>query len=290
LYRKTITELLALYEFEPELRHLWVEGSSDVSFFRWFLAERNLDAVEIRPIDQVEVPLTVLEKYGLTPSNRNRAIALSLELESSLNAVDEHALIKVIVDRDFDDFLLRSIDGKFLEYTDFTSIEMYFFEAETIKKIITLATSTPERSVDELMSRIVCVGCKIFFLRAANELLGWNLKMPDHFKLISNKFTSIDFNYDEFKKRILTSNACADSEVAFDAAVLKVRDGQPDEPRLKIRGHDFINLLHWAIKKDIRPKGSSRDAETVANFIFMSADATKLAEFGLFSAVEQHFQ
>lgn len=281
---------MALYRLEPELKHLWVEGSSDASLFSWFLKERNVGSVEVRSIDQVEVPLPILEKYGLTSSNRNRAIALALEMESALETAENHASIKFIADRDFDDCLMRRIDGTFLEYTDFSSVELYFFDAEAIAKVMVLATNTPDRSVDELMSRIACVGSQTFFLRVANEFLGWKLTLPDYFKLISSKETSIDFNYDEFKSRILTSNSRVDSAVEFNDAVQKIWNDQPDEPRLKVRGHDFIHLLHWAIKKSIRPKNSAKDAETVSKFLFMSADATKLSDFGLFASIEHHFK
>jgi len=290
LYRKRIVELLALYELEPDLKQFWVEGRSDVSIFNWYFSVQELRGVRIDAIDNIEIPPDVLERYGLTSSNRNRVIALALEMEEGLRQVDNHSSLRFVVDRDFDDFMGRRIEGKFLEYTDFTSIELYFFNFESISKVIKLATNTPDRPVDELMSRIATVGSELFFIRTANEILSWNLKISDPVKLLSCNLTSIDFDVDQFISRTMMENSKSRSEEEFRSLIDEIRRNQPDDPRLKIRGHDFIHLFHWAIRDSIRPKNSAKYKETIAQFLVIGSDVKILAQFEMFSNIEKTFR
>ncbi len=59
--RRTIPELLAIFQFEPALRHVFVEGRSDRTFIEWFMTEsvrRGLSVpnCEVYEIGDVEVP------------------------------------------------------------------------------------------------------------------------------------------------------------------------------------------------------------------------------------------
>jgi len=54
--RHKVEELVALYELEPTIRDVYVEGETDEAFFEWFLAQTAPGRVEVKGIDSVEVP------------------------------------------------------------------------------------------------------------------------------------------------------------------------------------------------------------------------------------------
>lgn len=286
MYQREIEELVVLYEFEPELKSLWVEGTSDQALWGWYLSEKNVTDVQIQSIDQVNVPNCVLSKYGLTPSNKNRAVATALELEESLRNVEEHAKFLFVVDLDYDQISGRKIESKFIVYTDFTAIEMYFFDPVAIDKIVKLATKKPSRCVEELMQGISEVGSQLFWIRATNEVLGWGMTLPNPEKLLSEDKNSIKFEVEIYSQRLLQSNGRSKDADEFEGQLASLREHLVEDVRLTIRGHDFVDLLAWALRKEIKPKAAGKNSEFVAMLLLMTADAGALGKYPLFEAVE----
>ncbi|WP_068115337.1 DUF4435 domain-containing protein [Tropicimonas marinistellae] len=286
MYQREIAELIVLYEFEPELRSLWVEGPSDRAFWEWYLSNKDLTGVEVNSIDQVNVPDDVLRRYGLTASNKNRAIATALELEEGLSDADDHASFLFVVDLDFDHFSGRQIEGKFIVYTDFTAVEMYFFDPEVVEKIIKLATKKPDRSAQELMQGLSEVGSQLFWIRTANEILGWGMTLPNPDKLLLEENNSISFDVETYSHRLLQSNGRSKDSVEFEDMLASLREHCVDDVRLKIRGHDFVDLLAWTLRKEIKSKVAGKNSEIVATLLLMTADVGVLATYPLFERVE----
>ncbi|MBU1633336.1 hypothetical protein KJ762_02365, partial [bacterium] len=98
--RRTLEEIHALYQVEPELRDLYVEGSSDKCFFDWYIESTGEANVTVYPIELIDIPDEILQKHSLpSGSNKARLIALSYEVASSPAA----AGVMCIADRDYDD-------------------------------------------------------------------------------------------------------------------------------------------------------------------------------------------
>lgn len=286
MYQREIAELIVLYEFEPELKSLWVEGPSDRAFWNWYLSEKDVTDVEIYSIDLVNVPGDVLRKYGLLPSSKNRAIATALELEEGLRNAKDHSNFLFVVDLDFDQFSGRQIEGKFIVYTDFTALEMYFFDPVAIGKIVKLTTKNPDRSVQELMQGLSVVGSQLFWIRAANEILGWGMTLPNPDKLLFEKKNSLSFDVETYSQRLLQSNGRSKDVDEFEDLLASLRERCVDDVRLTIRGHDFVDLLAWTLRKEIKPKAAGKNSEFIAMLLLMTADVGILAKHPLFERVE----
>ncbi|WP_297841133.1 DUF4435 domain-containing protein [uncultured Roseibium sp.] len=288
--RKKIIELIALYELEPDLKQIWVEGVTDKRVLQRYIFETEIEGVKVGSIDNVDVPKEIVEKYGLTSSNRNRNIALALELEAGINQKNRHAELMCVVDLDFDDYINGSILGKYIYYTDFTTFEMYLFDEEIITKFIQLMAPGFSRPTKELMDNLSQIGSALFSVKAANELLGWKMSLPDPLKLLSSdKNLVVEFDKDEFVDRALQASTRTNSKAELEQAIKECLDKQPEDPRKKMRGHDFIDLFHFTLKKTIRPKEAGKSSALIPGYLIMAAKLSNLSEYNLFRELNKKF-
>ena len=151
--RKEIDELVALYSLEPQLLDVYVEGERDKILIDWFLDEQGIEDINVYSIDIINVPRELIKRYGLnTGSNRSRVIALSIELATSL---PEDLHILCVADRDHEDYLPSISINKYLEFTDYTSLDLYLFQKHTIQKFISLVLGGLPFTTDQFMHWMV---------------------------------------------------------------------------------------------------------------------------------------
>ncbi len=82
-YKKTLDEIITLYQLEPSLTDIYVEGILDKGIILWFLNKTSKLHVNVYTIDLIEIPLTTITKYNLNvDSNRSKLIILASELNS----------------------------------------------------------------------------------------------------------------------------------------------------------------------------------------------------------------
>src|SRR5882724_3058764 len=132
--KRTLEEVAAIYNLEPQLKDIFVEADSDRFFLEWFLDRKGVFAVTVYAIDLIDIPDEILRKYNLpSHSNRSRVVALSCELATRCL----HSLkVLCVVDRDFEDYAPTVSGGAYLAFTDHNSIDLYAFTPEVITKFI----------------------------------------------------------------------------------------------------------------------------------------------------------
>jgi hypothetical protein len=108
LPKKTISELIALYQLEPSVVDIFVEGPDDEIIIRWYLnrVHREKLGIGIYVIDDIEVPAQVLSRYHLRVGNRSEVIGLCKEIEEQFG--DQFVRATGIIDSDFTFFFTRS--------------------------------------------------------------------------------------------------------------------------------------------------------------------------------------
>ena len=116
--RRTVKELIAKYKLEPDIQDLYVEGVRDRNIYNWYLKSTGRSDVTLVEIQLVEISKECLESHGLDGGNRNRVIALSLELDGCFPKTLSY--VRCIADSDFD-YVLKS--GRTL-YTSFIPITL----------------------------------------------------------------------------------------------------------------------------------------------------------------------
>lgn len=141
---QTIDDLLALAEFEPELRDVFVEGRGDVHFFGWYFDERGLEATVLAVSDRLYIPRDQIALDAIEYGEREKLVTLARRVSSELPPGQKR--ITVILDADWQD-----VTGPVLIHrdcvlvTDFPSMEFYFFTESTMERFQRLGLARQPR-------------------------------------------------------------------------------------------------------------------------------------------------
>ena len=125
---RRVAELAALYELEPTLRDVFVEGPSDRGLLKAFLNSHNRRDVSVYSIDTVEIDGGDLQREQLPDNNRSRVIYLAAALERE-TSVPLRSRVVCIADADLDHVRGIRRDHELLIYTDYTSLEISAFDS-----------------------------------------------------------------------------------------------------------------------------------------------------------------
>jgi hypothetical protein len=286
--RRKLDELVALYELEPSLHDVYVEGLTDKSIIQWFLDKSNLDTKNcaVYEIDTVDIPTDQLLALGLNDSNRSRVIFLAFQLQSLSEGSLPPAIC--IADKDFDNLIASShIESELLLFTDYTSIEMYLFDSNIIEKFLKLALRKDDLEAVNILKNISPILQEMFLLRAANQSLSYGMQwssgaLKDCFTKI-RKGGQIESNLNDFVDKYLNKNNRKSGKSAFLDKVKELRNKNISEIRNKIRGHDFIDIFCWYIEPYLpKNKKGFSEPEIVLGNLLCCLDVDYLMQEKLF--------
>jgi len=284
--QRTIEELITLYELEPQLRDIYVEGPTDVSFIGWFLDQVGKDNVIVYDISTVDISVQVIQSHSLENNNRDRVIALAIELESRL--VEPTIQVTCIVDRDFDLILNKEYECNLLLFTDYTSIEMYLYCEKCLDKFINLYLRGFPFSAGYLLARLSSVLQEVFLIRLANKLLGLELEWMTFERCCHVDRGEVVFDADVFVTRYLNKNSVLERQGEFRSVVDTWRSKLTNESRCQMHGHDFISLLAWYIAKHGVNSKLARP-EIVERTLFSCIELKQIADERLFQSLAARF-
>jgi len=256
---KKLDELIALYSLEPSLKDIYVEGVNDKNLIEWVLSAHNIKDISVYSIDGVEVNDDILERHRLNRrSNRSKVLALSAELAQSLPVTCK---IVCIADRDQEDYLPSGLGNCFLGFTDYNSTELYLLRSSMIRKFISLVLGGFPISEDRLVAQAIPILEDLYVLRLANQALDWNMEWINFTKYvqITEEFS---FDRERFQKAYLQKNRKWNRRAVFEIKVEELRSMLKDDRRFRLRGHDLMELLYYAVKK----RKSSRKFGNVHTF------------------------
>lgn len=280
--RKEISELIALYSLEPELRDIYVEGTFDKHLIEWFLSENNISNVIVYPIDTVNVPEDILNQQGLNDGGGNRArlIALSSKLASEITKKC-HAIC--IADRDHEDYLHIVQENAYLKLTDYTSLDLYLFKRHVLQKLITLVFGGFPLGLNDLEHELTEILKEIFIIRLSSIMLNWNMQWISFTKYVEIK-THFEFKKDKFVMAYLQKNDRWQQQKEFEEQQSQLRAQLKDDPRYSIRGHDLIELLHHAVKK-LKKSRSFGDPTTFQGVLAGCLELQDISNENLFQCI-----
>ena len=280
--RRKFDELVARYELEPELRDIYVEGTTDKNLVQWFLRQKGQQDFVVYEIDTVDISAERLKELELSNNNRGRVIALALDMQSQLSALPPH--LTCMADKDFDWLFGKEYNCDILLFTDYCSIELYFFNEIILDKFFSLAIGLSQIQAKEALDKLSKVLEDLFLIRATNEALGFNMEWLKEFgnccKLTG---AEIELQSETFIYKYLNKNSKLSQKQLFTDKLQELRTNKIAERRCKIRGHDFIELLCWYIKHYLaKNKRQFYDPEIVAVNLLMCIDAEHLGQETMF--------
>lgn len=246
--KQSLDEVRVRYKLEPSLKDVYVEGTSEVNILRWFFDKKKKKDIYIYHIDSVEIPAYSYERVGLrTGSNRNKVVVLSEELSREFDK--RKIKVKCIADADYDRYLNKCRSNYIIEYTDYTSIEMYFFNKPFLTKFVNLVLHGLALCPAKLVRDFKNVLQRIFLIRLANENLEWNMIWVDFKTYISWSGRRIKFDEEGFLRHYLSRNNKIRFAKQFKGVMRDFEEKLHQDPRHNIRGHDFTYLFFLAVKR-----------------------------------------
>jgi hypothetical protein len=240
--KKTLEELLVRFDLEPSIADIYVEGPSDHDVLRWYLQTKGLTHIGVYTADSVDIPPSDFSRLGQDAnSNRSWVVVLALLLEEE--CAGRTLRVACVADRDFDDYLQCLRTGRFLRYTDYTSLEMYYFNVSFLAKFLSFVVrADPERaeSVRRCMAKVLR---RCYVMRLSNESLRWRMAWVDCGRHLRWAGVCPTLDDDGFVRHYLSRNGRTAELATFRATMKKFESRLNADPRMHSRGHDFTDLL-----------------------------------------------
>lgn len=280
--RRTLPELAFIYDRDPRRRDVYVEGPSDASVIKWFMAYSGIPNVAVYPIESIEVPDGELLSAGLKTGNRGRVQYLAAVLATS--SAEKAACL---IDADFS--ILRNEPRSVppLFQTDYACMEMYYFASANLRKFFAICCNRADWPVEEIINALVTVLQEFFLCRFANDDLEWNLDWLDKLVCLSLNGWKIELDMESFVTRLLNKNNRSSQRDMYLEHVAYLREHLTDDPRNQMNGHDLTTLLAWYLRNK-RHLGVCTQRDSVEACMRMTLDHEQLRRERMFQELADH--
>ncbi|WP_180990630.1 DUF4435 domain-containing protein [Streptomyces malaysiensis] len=282
--RRSVEELVSLYEFEPEIVDFFVEGRSDRVFLEHLL-EGAGENVRVWEAGDVEIPAEMVDAVDESIGAKGRIVALAKELEERLREGAEYSVL-CIVDADFDHILeAENKSYRFLARTDFTCLESYYWNLKVVRKYLKLSLhgSVP-LGASEFMTRLESVMRELFLLRLAVASLDLNFSWIDPGGCCGDPKKGGEFDRSTYLEKLLSKNLAFTRKRDLDRQIAHFREILSEDPRYFIHGHDLCKLISWLIKPYVRDRNLVSE-EVVSRSLACCIDRADVAANPLFVRV-----
>ncbi|MFK0167499.1 hypothetical protein ACIQU5_01715 [Streptomyces sp. NPDC090306] len=253
--RRTVDELVTLYELEPEVRDIFVEGRSDRNFLSVHLTTQG-ESVMYKTYaisDRVHIPDGELIAAGISVGERGRIIWLARQLAARLPG---HSSVALVADKDFASLHAdanEEIHG--LVYTDYSSMEAYAFNERTLNKLLRVPLGAPDYvTAPVILTALRPALVALFIIRLCLRGSGTGVKIPPK---TLGKWDLDDQSQDKilevFRAALQTipaSERNGQTPGELYARYIEYRDIVDSEYRDYINGHDISLLLVRFLKTE----------------------------------------
>lgn len=243
--RWSIDELVTRYLLEPGMADVFVEGQFDRDVLRRCFDDSDERDRVAYPVEVVSIPPDTLHAHRLTPGRKQEVIALARELAT---LADPRAY-RCLVDRDLDHWFGALEKTPRLVWTRYSSLDLYFYSTKTMKDLFQVAAKCAIPNWTKLEDSLGNVLTALYAFRLADRDLGFSLRWVSFDRCLSVAKGEIVLAEDDYVKRLLAKNGKTSEKTKFVATVSKWKQSIPSDRRLFIRGHDFVELVGWAIRK-----------------------------------------
>jgi hypothetical protein len=286
LPRRTIEELEAIYSLEESFRDVYVEGSTDQSFFRWFLDQSGLKATRVYVVEDIEISAEAVTALGLDIGNRGRVVALAHALERIAGG-GTLPQATCVVDRDLDRFLSIEWTCTCLLFTDYTSLEMYVCNNAVTERFVRLYCGKAVIDPTEVISQVIRIAEQLFALRLARKKLGLSFAWGSIHKSLELESGEIRFDERKFVYRMLSQGGSHNDSVALLEKARECRAEMTFDSRHQMQGHDYMKVFAFYFRKRFQNTYLFND-QAVAGALFLCADESSLRGKRLFRQLQDH--
>ncbi|MET7722028.1 hypothetical protein [Streptomyces mirabilis] len=282
---RTPGELAMLEILEPDMKEIIVEGRSDQAILRWFFTHAAPQtAIEVFAVkDRVLMDEETVIAHGYSLGERGSVLTVAEIVHAAHPKGDR---LRFVADRDLSSLGLDAcpeIDNVF--YTDFASMELYFFSEKTIGKMLSVAlrapaTLSPRAVIEAVTPVLVSIFTIRFILRSLPTPKKLASKVIDGLKF-THKGNTLDVG-EAFRRSCQEINADT-----LSVKYLSVVISSDLDVRHFIRGHDisavlvrYISSLHGNLfRKDRRHLAQAAAMEICLTTCLELADFEKFELF-----------
>lgn len=240
LPKRKIEELVALYQLNPQLADIYVEGETDKNLIGWYFDAINKKDVGVNEITMIEIPV---ESGG----NKERVISLARELCNELT--DRVYRVLCVVDKDIDEYTNSLRQYKYLMYTDFACMEGFFLTRQKFSKFCRLYFGNEHLLDGRRWAEFVEILQTVFFIRGAKAKIIDGSKWITFTRCCNMIDGTMRFDDRELCRRLLISNGELKRNEEFLQEVDALVQAINGDYRNRIHGHDMLELLSWYAKK-----------------------------------------
>lgn len=284
-----IDEIYAKYELHPSLMDIYVEGEFDRDCLNHFLQQRGLSGeISIFTIDRVEVPNDFIAENALKlGSNKHRLIALAKLLSARLRKISTN--VSCLIDADLDRLLGNLIEERHLIYTDFTCLEMYCLNDDTIRKFLILTCNLKNENVEEFLQLVAQIVPSQFCIRGVNEKLELAGTTPALEKGLTDKRRLGTFDPVKYVRAFIEVNKMHPKAEEIRASFDELFSKLPNDVRHKCQGHDFVESLFEYIARAGAMKLHNKNTDVMlfgGRLLASVLDSTHVFSEPLFQRIE----
>ncbi len=249
--QRKLQELLTLYSLECEYKDIYVEGIGDKLFLE-MLVTKNKPGVRVKEVNDVDLTELYREKPEIKSNCKRKLIALSEYLHRELgNSTDS---VLCVVDKDFDVHLNLVKKNNFLLYTDYNSIELYFFNKKSLSFFLKYILHDFPIEIDIVVQYLQDALCSIYLAKLALlNVLGVNTDVNKYdlkkVIVINKADGKIEFKTKCFFLNYLSSLHKQRLMNSVESEYSKIIGKTHCDVRSKIRGHDLVYILYLYVKK-----------------------------------------
>ncbi len=282
--RRTIEELIALYEREPSIRDVIVEGPEDVALIDWYIRNRADIEYSIFDIGVIDVPSEYLDAHESLSGNKGRIVVLAIELDNNLPSKSKKC-VTLIVDDDYDRTTGQSPEVELLLKTDFTCIEMYLANEQILDKLMSIVLGITIIDSKEALESLSEVLQQLWICKVANHTLNLSMSWVDFTKDCKISKSKITFDRNKFIQKYLVSNGQKKNEKVFLNKYDEISCALEADPRLSMDGHHFMKLARWYLKQHSKNKKFFAHQEYFDRVLFGCIELDTLDKTKLFNDI-----
>lgn len=280
LPKRTIEELIMLYEFEESITDIYVEGSFDKGLLEWYFETKDSPGVSIYRIDDVEINDFEMKEY-YEKNNRDRI----LHLVEKLNETPLVSKYKGIIDKDILAYTRGLPTIRNVEITDYCCMEMYAFCPEMFQKMNKLCFNGKIKNVNKFMNDIKHITIKLSALSIFEKRRKFDLEKLSFEKSICIKNAVITFDFARYLRSVLEKNKLSQKyDEIYEAIVQIEKELSSDDPRNYINGHQMITAIRRILKK-LHIINAQTDDEAIRNMFILTLEISLLDKYRLFHEI-----
>ncbi|WP_405701616.1 hypothetical protein [Streptomyces sp. NBC_00069] len=287
--RRTPKELATLCEIEPEMREIIVEGRADAALLEWFFASTSGETdVQVYAVgDRVLLAAEDVISDGNNIGSRGSVVTTASIVHA--NSSDTGRII-FVADRDCSSVGLDPCpEINNLLFTDFSTMELYYFSPRPLQKLLSVALRAPKELTSEnLISDITPVLVSLFLIRATLRSL------PEPKKLASKVMQNLNFMPGGHSLDVadaLTRSCSGENRDRLMEVYSKFEVPPDSDVRHYIRGHDiaaviirYVSSLHARLLREDRRHLAQPDAMSIC--LVTCLELVDLQDFELFKSLQ----